>query len=127
MSSVSAPSVQFFVLAKKDTPDLITSCFNAGRDGDQEAILVFTGELKARRYLQSAEWLTTETVAELQSAALLRWLVAAVDAGVDLVVIDPDRIHQQDGMPQNVMPLQDLLNGLGPAIRDLLTARDFSE
>lgn len=127
MSTTSESTTTFFVIAKKDTPDLVTSTFDAGREADEQAVLVFTQEGKARTYLQTAEWLKSETVAELQPAAFLRWMLDSRDHGVELAVIDPDRIHQQDGIRQTVVNIDHLLASLGAAIADALHATDFEE
>ncbi len=125
MSTTTKSTTTFFVIAKQDAQDLVTSALNAGRDSDEQAVLVFTSESTAQAYLQNAEWLQTETVAELQPAAFAKWLLDCRDNGVALAAIDPDRIHQEDGIRQTVVVIDELLSSLGPAIMDLLQATDF--
>lgn len=72
-----------------------------------------------------AEWLQTETVAELQPAAFVRWLLDCRDNGVELAAIDPDRVQQQDGIRQTVLNIDRLLASLGPAIADAMHATNF--
>lgn len=110
----------FFVIARQGIDDLVTSVLKAGRDGEEEALVAFTTADAARTYLQRAEWLQTETVAELQPADFLRWLIQSTENGPTLLAIDPDRVHQEDGMPQTVIPVEEVLNRLGPALHEQL-------
>lgn len=118
--SADVHTSSFFVIARQDSDDLVTSVLHAGRDGKEEALVAFTTADAARTYLQHAEWLQTETVAELEPAAFLKWLIQSTENGPTLLVTDPDRVHQEDGLPQTVVPVEDILNQLGPALHQIL-------
>ncbi|MEZ6129999.1 MAG: hypothetical protein R3C59_15050 [Planctomycetaceae bacterium] len=125
MSTTHTSATTFFVIAKQDTRDLVTTAFDAGRNADSNAVLVFSTETKAQAYLQNAEWLQSETVAELQSVDFIRWLLDCRDNGVTLAAVDPDRIQQQDGIRQTVISIDNLFASLEPAIVAALNATDY--
>lgn len=114
-------TVSFFVIAKKDTADLVTSVMHAGREGKEDAVIVFTQQAAAETYLNQAGWVETETTAELEPAAFLKWLIKATQDGPTLIAVNPDRVHQDDGMRQTVIPVDDFLNELGTAMGQSLT------
>lgn len=109
-------SDSLFVISESASEDLVTSTLVAGPDGDKEIILLFTSRSGARAYLQQAGWLETETPAELQPSAVVRWLLSARNAGVEFVAVDPDYVKQSDGMRQRVFHLEDLLEDDQPTI-----------
>lgn len=124
MTSTQASTTSFFLIAKKHQSDLITSSFTIG-EGREQAVFIFTDEEKAKQYVQQANWLETETVAELHPAALLKWLMEVERGGVSEIVVDPDRGQHTDGVQQRTMLIRDLMNSLGGAIHEQLTSGDF--
>lgn len=125
MASSQATTTSFFLIAKKHHSDLITSSFTIG-EGQEQAVFIFTDEDKAQQYVQQAQWIETETVAELHAAALLKWLMEVERGGVGEIVVDPDRGQHTEGVHQRVIQIRDLMNSLGPAIHEQLTSGDFS-
>lgn len=117
---------KFYVIAKKGAKELVTTVMSAGSTGEEEALVVFTQKSAADVYLNQAGWVETETTAELGPAAFLKWLLTARDSGPTLLVINPDRVHQDDEIRQTVIPVDELLNRLGPAILDCLHATEFA-
>lgn len=118
-------SVSFFVIAKKDAKELVTSVMHAGRDKDEDAVMVFTQQAAAETYLNQAGWVETETTAELEPAAFLEWLIEVARNGPTLIAVNPDRVHQDDGMRQTVIPVAEFLKRLGPMMEECLTKTDF--
>lgn len=111
---------RFFVIAKKNSPELITSIMCAGPDCSEDAVAVFTEKAAAELYLTQAGWVETETVAELETSSFLAWLNEAVKAGPKLIAVDPDRVHQDDGISQPVIPAAEFFDRLGSMITETL-------
>ena len=119
-------SINFYVIAKKDSEELVTSVLEGGPDGKGDVLAVFTQQSAAEVYLNQAGWVETETTAELEPAAFLEWLLAATEAGPTLIAVNPDRVHQDDEIRQTVIPVRELFNRLGPAIKQCLTSTEVA-
>lgn len=127
---VSAPepttNTSYFVITKQGSPELNTSVLSIG-DSEEEAALIFTDSARAMIYLNQAGWMETETVAELKTAEFVRWLDQLRKDGVELLVPDPERIHQEDGIRQSVVTIASIRNAIDAAVRErLLTVQPAS-
>ncbi|MCA9085960.1 MAG: hypothetical protein KDA81_18000 [Planctomycetaceae bacterium] len=115
-----------YIIAERDSQDLATPVLEAGRQGAEELIPVFTTSVAASAYLQQAEWLQTEVVAELSPPDFLKWLLTVQERGIPLIAVDPDRVFQEDGMPQSVIDVKTFLDSLGPIVVSRLTSMDMA-
>lgn len=116
----------FFVIAKEDTPDLITTVMHAGQDGQEEAVAVFTDQSAAEIYLAQAGWEKTEVVAELETTAFLKWLLQSIESGPQMVAVNPDRTQQENNIRQNVVAVSHLMSSLGSALTESLSASELT-
>lgn len=123
---MSVPSEEnLYVIAKRDSEDLVTSSMKIGEPSKEETAAIFTTDAKALAYLQQAGWVETETAAALTHDAVIKWLKSVAESGVKYVTVDPDRVHQDEGILQRVLVIDDLLKqDAKDAIRALIDSSE---
>ncbi|APZ94175.1 hypothetical protein [Fuerstiella marisgermanici] len=123
MTTSNPTNLTFYVIAKKNLSDLSSPLVGVGDSGD-EASLIFTEDSKAQEYLQAADWTETDTVAELDAAAVVSWLAILQKEGVKYLVPDPDRVYQDDGMTQTVITISSVADAIFAALRERLSTAE---
>ncbi len=104
--------MSLYVISKQDDPDLNSPVFHAGPDGGDEAVAAFTSAAQANAYIQTAGWQDEESVAELQSGSILRWLLDVEASGTSLLTVDPNLEEQNRKVPQPTLSIQELVDEL---------------
>lgn len=105
-----------FVIVKKNVDVVDTPVFCAGEENQQEAIAVFTNRDATNKYIQAASWDVEYESAELDNTQAVRFLATALDDGVDLAVVDPEREKQMSGEEQRIVFLRDKFAEIGALI-----------
>ncbi len=123
MTTATPTNLTFYVIAKKNLADLSSPLVGVGDSGDQAA-LIFTEDAKAQEYLQEAEWTESDTVAELDTAAVVSWLAILQKESVKYLVLDPDRVYQDDGMAQTTIPIASVTDAIAAALRAHLSTAE---
>jgi len=123
MTTSNPTNLTFYVIAKKNLSDLSSPLVGVGDSGD-EAALIFTEDSKAQEYLQAADWTETDTIAELDAAAVVSWLAILQKEGVKYLVPDPDRVYQDDGMTQTVITISSVTDAICAALRERLSTAE---
>lgn len=109
-----------FVIAKKQADDLQTAVFFAGESGNEEAVAAFTTHQAAREYVNSADWSSTDTVAELTPIDFLQWLATVHRSGTRYLTVNPVRNVQEGGVSQPVLVIEDQLTELASMLIEKL-------
>ena len=96
-----------YVIAKKSEKNVLdTVIFHAGETGGQEAVMVFTNEAAAQRFLDESDWGEPHQPVALDALSLVEWLMQANSQGVKYLAIDPQRRPQKSGEPQIVLSIK---------------------
>lgn len=108
----SQTTTHFYVIAKKDTQALVTSVMAISDHDREDAVLAFTSAAAAQLYLTQAGWVTTDTVAELDTESFHCWLKECQLQNQKWVAFNPDRVRHMDGICQQVFDIDSLLQQL---------------
>ncbi len=108
-----------YVIADREKSELSSPIFAAGvRDSEEseESAAVFTTRMAAEKYIEEAQWSDTDTVAELESEALLHWVINLRADEVEYLAVNPCRGDHESGLKQPVISIRELTQELTSAI-----------
>lgn len=99
--------MSMYAIAKMSEKDVLdTVIFHAGETGEQEAVMVFTNEAAAQRFLDESNWEVPHRPVALDALPLVGWLMQANSQGVRYLAVDPQRKPQKGGEPQIVLSIE---------------------
>jgi hypothetical protein len=94
-----------YVLARRGDELLQTPVFAAGKDNQQEAVIVFSEEVQAQNYVYEAGWQDDYEPVALSPGDLGEFLREVKQDKISLVAMNPARTKHLQGEPQRVLNL----------------------
>lgn len=102
-----------FAIARRNTSELDTVVFSAGKNDSAEAVALFNTQDRAAEYIFDAGWGESHTVAEMKSADLFQWMCELDRDGIEYLAIDPTRAPQLEGGLQSMLTIRSELESAG--------------
>lgn len=99
--------MSMYVIAKKSEKDVLdTFIFHAGETGEQEAVMVFTNEAAAQRFLDESNWEEPHQPLAPDALSLVEWLMQANSQGVRYLAVDPQCKPRESEESQVVLSIE---------------------